>query len=471
MNIKNPLNYTALKRGVLLSFILVANMNVVFGQEPLSLSDAIAISLDENYGIQIQEKQNIIAKNNNAWGETGLLPTITLQLQSQNSRRNQSSDNLFFGGQLFPGFELNDQRTYNLVPSAQVNWTIFQGGKAILTKRRLEQMEAESMQNAEVVVSNTIQSVILAYYIAVLEKQRLKVYEKQMNLSADRFEYLRTKFEIGGAASTDVMLEEGNYLTDSVNIINQGLIYHNAIRNLNVLMVNDNLNQDYELTDSLVFEDQNYNYDQLEGRMLSENVDLKKIYVSQSILELEVKRNQADLYPKLNFNGGYEWNRNKSDLTSAEYSGPNTSYQNPPDPLISKTGTYFANFTLSFNLYNGGRVNRAIRNSVVSEDIGNLQIDQLKQSLTQDLMEAFERYEIRKKIYMINARKEKVAETNLNVSNEKFKNGSINSFDFRVVQNNYLAASSQKLEALYLLKESRVELMRLTGGIVSSHDQ
>ncbi|MAE83383.1 MAG: transporter [Flammeovirgaceae bacterium] len=443
----------------------------LFAQQPLSLSDAIQIGLERNYDIRIEQKNVITSQNNNSWGEAGILPTIRLDVASQNSIRNQQSDNQFFGGQLFPGFELDDQRTYGLTPSLNINWTIFQGNKAIISKRRLEQLEAESMQNADVVIANTLQAIILAYYNAVLEKDRLDAYQTQLSLSRDRFRYTDTKYQLGSAVTSDVLLEENNYLTDSTNFINQGLIYRNAVRSLNVLLVSEDLNQNYEFTDDLEFEEQQYQFNELSKAMLSENVDIKKIYISQSILEAQVRQNKADLYPTLSFNGGYNWNRNVSDLTNASYNGPNPDYQNPPEPLVSNSGTYFANFTLSFNLFNGGRVNRAIRNAVVAEDIGNLRIEKLQTTLDRDLYQAYERYQVRRQLYGISDRSAEAARINYSISEEKFKGGTINSFDFRVVQNNYLTASVQKLQALYNLMDSKVELMRLTGGLIADYGE
>ena len=443
----------------------------LFAQQPLSLSDAIQIGLERNYDIRIEQKNVITSQNNNSWGEAGILPTIRLDVASQNNIRNQQSDNQFFGGQLFPGFELDDQRTYGLTPSLNINWTIFQGNKAIISKRRLEQLEAESMQNADVVIANTLQAIILAYYNAVLEKDRLDAYQTQLSLSRDRFRYTDTKYQLGSAVTSDVLLEENNYLTDSTNFINQGLIYRNAVRSLNVLLVSEDLNQNYEFTDDLEFEEQQYQFNELSKAMLSENVDIKKIYISQSILEAQVRQNKADLYPTLSFNGGYNWNRNVSDLTNASYNGPNPDYQNPPEPLVSNSGTYFANFTLSFNLFNGGRVNRAIRNAVVAEDIGNLRIEKLQTTLDRDLYQAYERYQVRRQLYGISDRSAEAARINYSISEEKFKGGTINSFDFRVVQNNYLTASVQKLQALYNLMDSKVELMRLTGGLIADYGE
>jgi outer membrane protein len=450
--------------------LLVLSLTAV-AQESLSLAEAISTGLERNYGIQIERANVEIATGNNTWGQAGALPTITLNAQSQNSIRNQESDNQFFGGQLFPGFELDDQRTYVVTPSAQVSWTIFQGGKALISKRRLDQLEAESMQNADIVVSNTIQSIILGYYLVVLEKQRLNVYEKQFTLSKDRYEYVKTRLDIGGAVTSDLLLEEDNYLTDSANLINQRLAYNNVLRNLNILLVEEELEKEYAFSDSLYFEKMEFEYADLEQSLYADNVDLKKLFTSQSILRSQTVIARSDIFPTLSMNGGYQWSRDKSDLTNAEYTGPNQNYQNPPDPLISKTGTYYANFTLSFNLYNGGKINRAIRNSVIQEDIGNMRIDDLKISLRKDLMEAYDRYMIRSQLYGISEKRVASAKTNLDISGEKFRNGSINSFDYRVVQNNYLSASIQELQALYNLIDSKVELMRLTGGIIETYNQ
>ena len=449
---------------------LLIGAGSAWAQQPLSLSDAIQIGMERNYDIRIEQKNVITSQNNNSWGEAGILPSVRLDVASQNNIRNQQSDNQFFGGQLFPGFELDDQRTYGLTPSLNINWTIFQGNRAIISKRRLEQLEAESMQNADVVIANTLQAIILAYYNAVLEKDRFEAYQTQLDLSRDRFRYTDTKYQMGSAVTSDVLLEENNYLTDSTNLINQGLIYRNAVRTLNVLLVSEDINQDYEFTDELIFEEDLYDFEELKKTMYSENVDMKKIYISQSILETQVKQNRADLYPTLSFNGGYNWNRNVSDLTNASYNGPNPDYQNPPEPLVSKTGTYFANFTLSFNLFNGGKVNRAIRNAVVAEDIGNLRIEKLETTLDRDLYQAYERYQVRRQLYGISNRSEEAARINYSISEEKFKGGTINSFDFRVVQNNYLTASVQKLQALYNLMDSKVELMRLSGGLIGNFE-
>ncbi len=438
-------------------------------QEQLSLSQAIQIGLERNFNIQIENKNTTIASNNNTWGQAGRLPTVDLTASNQNSLRDQKSDNQFFGGRLFPGYRLDNQKSYSLTPGVNVGWTIFQGNRVIINKKRLEQIQAESEQNAEVVVSNTIQAIILGYYLAALEGRRLEEFRKQLDLSGDKYLYIKTKYNLGGAVTSDVLLEENNYLTDSANAINQQLSLNNAMRNLNFLLVEPDLDKKYSLTDSLLVEDIVYDFDDLVDAAFSENVNLRRIYLTQAILETATNQQKSFLYPTLTFNGGYNWNKNVSDLTNARYEGPTDDYQTPPEPLIRRTGTYFVNFTLAFNLFNGKRINTAIKNAVVQEDIGNLRIDQLKQSVSADLATAYDQYTVRRQLYGINQRRRVASEINLSNTEQKFRNGSINSFDYRDVQNNYLSAAIQELQSIYNLIDSKVTMMRLTGGIIETY--
>jgi len=441
--------------------------SVVGAQEQLSLSQAIEKGLDRNYDIKVERKNIDIAENNNAWGEAGRLPNVTLNATSNNSQFNNESGDQFFNGQTFPGFELNEQRSYSVQPSLNANWVIFDGFRVSYNKDRLENLENETVGNAEIVISNTVQAIILGYYIAVLEKERLDVFEKQLALSRDKYNRVKIKADIGSAVSSDLLLEEGNYLNDSVNFINQKLAYRNALRDLNFLFDEDQVDKDYQFTDDLEHEVEEIELGQLISKLDEENVDLKTLYLSQAILRNDVKIASADRMPRLSVDLGYSYNRSVQDLTSA--SSPNPGFNAPPETSINTRGTYYANFTLSYTLFNGNQINRAIKNAVIREDIGNIRLDRLKSSINRDLADTYDQYQTRKQLYNINERRVDAAASNLNISKEKFDNGTINSFDYRTVQNTNLDASVQRLQSLYNLIESKVALMRLTGGILDKY--
>ncbi|MTI38725.1 TolC family protein [Fulvivirga lutimaris] len=437
--------------------------------QSLSLSEAISIGLEKNFDIRIERKTVEVAENNNAWGEAGRMPNVTLNTTYNNSMINNKSGDQFFNGTTFPGFELNNQVNSALTPALNVNWTIFNGNKVNIGKARLDDLQRESEGNAEIIISNTIQAIILGYYIAELEAERLDTYKQQLNLSSDKYEHIKVRSEIGSAVSSDILLEEGNYLNDSVSYINQQLAYRNAVRNLNFLLNEQDVDKDYVFTDNLINEVEEIDFADLTSRLESNNVDLKKLYLSQAILNHNIGIARADRMPRLSVDAGYSYSRSVQDLTNAE--SDNVNFVAPNETSITNRGTYYANFTLAFTLFNGNKINRAIKNAVVQEDIGNIRIEKLRSSINRDLYDKYDEYNTRLMIYNINKRRVEAAEVNLSISDEKFKTGSINSFDFRTVQNNNLDAKIQLLQSLYNLIDSKVALMRLTGGLMDNYTE
>jgi len=450
---------------ILIFFIgIVCASYFVNAQESLSLSDAIQTALQRNYDILIERGNVEVAENNNSWGEAGRLPTVSLNLNQNNAL----TDNVKVA---FPTSTQGQTVSNQVNPSISANWTIFDGFKVNINKKRFELLQAETEGNASIVIANTLQSIILGYYLAVLERERLDEFEKQLALSRDKFDYIKVKSDLGSAVSTEVLLEEGNYLTDSISYINQQLAFRNAVRNLNILLAEKNVAKTYVFLDSLNIPDEEYTLEDLRTKMLGENVDLKKQYISQSVLGQATKLSYAGRYPTLSLNAGFSENKNSLDLSNATFFTGSGFTDGPNTRLKSTTDTYSANFTLSFTLFNGGKIKRAIKNSIVNERVGQLRVEELENSLDKDLLSMLDQYNIRRQLFGINARRENAAAINLSLSEEKFRNGSINSFDYRDVQNNYLSSSILKLQAAYNLISSKVDLMRLTGGLIQEYNE
>mgnify|MGYP000040920231 CR=1 FL=1 len=439
---------------------LFLGVGSVYAQEPLELSEAIKRCLEKNYEIEIQEGLVEQAENNNSWGEAGRFPSLNLSV----SQTNRASDAIKVGSPFQP---LGVTISNSLDPQVNLNWVLFDGFRANITEDRLEQLQFETQGNADIVLSNTLQALILAYYRTSLEQERLEVFENTLKLSRDKYQYLQSKQSYGAAVTSDVLLEEGNYLTDSVNFINQQLTYKKSFRELNRLMVAKNPNETYELG-VLEAPMNSYEYTDLEQKALAGNIDLKKKYVSQSIIKHEIELSRASSYPKFSMDVNAGTSIGQTDFSNAEFFDQTTReyVSGPSDPQSTVTNNYGLNFSITYNLFNGKKVNRAIKNALIRENIGDLEIESMKYSLQTDLRNALDEYQIRQQIYFINKRKMESAKLNLQISEEKFKLGAINSFDFRTVQINYITAALQELNSRFGLKESELNLMRLTGGIL-----
>ncbi len=447
------MKYFILSIGILCAFVSNA-------QESLSLSDAIEVGLSNNFDIKIERGNVEVTTLNNNWGETGIFPSLSASLSgSYNSSDNRELVN--------PFAFLAKTNTLQTQPSINLNWNLLSIYNIQITKRRLEQLQAESEGNASIVIANTIQSIILGYYIAVLEKERLDQFDDQLDLSRDKYNRVRIRQEIGSSNTSDLLLEEGNYLTDSTNYINQQLQYQNAISNLNFLLGIQEPAPNYSLTDSLDRETMDVDLMQLIDLMEKENVDVKKQYITQEVLGLDTELRNWDRYPSLSLGANYTFSRSRVDISD----WPTDIVQNiGSDVGHNENLSWGANFTISFTLFNGGRINRAIQRAQLQENIGEIRVDRLKASLRRDLKQAVDQYNVRKQLYQINARRKNAAKQNLDIAADKFDNGSIDSFDYRTIQNTYLSAAILELQAIYNLIDSKVTLMRLTGGLVREYN-
>ncbi|MCC5944577.1 MAG: TolC family protein [Bernardetiaceae bacterium] len=425
-----------------------------WAQEALSLAEAITRTLSNNYGIQIAQREADIATLNNNWGDVGRFPTIELLLGQNNSLTQIINPASFLQGQT-----LNN----DVEPSLMLNWQLFGAGRINIMKKRLEQLQAESQGNAVIVVQNAIETLILGYYRTLFEQEQIRVSEKVLALSADRYNYAKLAHEVGAMSYADVLFEKSSWLNDSLTYIQQKLSFRNTMRDLNEIMGEQNINQSYTLTEKLKAEPQNYDYEALKEKMFAENIDLRTKFISQEVLKNAQDMAKAAVYPTVDFNLSYTNNINRQDLSGAQFASGNP-IENPVN--LARRSNYFAGFTVRFMLFNGKQLQRQIQRTALQTDIGTQDIDRLKLELARDLANTHDTYEIRIMLYQIAKQSREIAEENIQISEQQFKQGTINSFDFRIVQNNYQNTALAELEAIYNLIESQTALMRLTGEIL-----
>jgi len=415
-----------------------------FSQDKLSLQDAINVALQNNFQLQISNLQTSQAKINNTWGQAGRYPMISLSGTQGNNVSDQSQNPTSFIQALLISNSVQG--------GMDLNWTLFNGFSVKANKERLGQLEEQSLGNAAIVVENTLQAVILAYYNVQLQKDKLGLLSEVLELSKDKYHYNKLKSDLGTAVSTDVLQFQNQVLIDSSNVMVQEIALGNARRNLNII-IGVQSETSYDLLDDLFENFPEYDLSDLKQKMESSNQNLKNQYINSEIFRQDVKLAKASMYPVVSFNTGALMN--------------NSSYRISDFPSQSGTNiNYYGNFSLSFTLFNGGKVKRAIQNADIQTKINELQVGELKQTLNRDLIQAHELYEMRKKIYALNQESVNVAKKNLIVAKEKYDMGVMNSFNFRDVNMVYLNTGMSTLEALNNLIDSKTELTRLTGGLL-----
>jgi len=413
----------------------------------LGLLDAIQVGLNQNFQILVSKKSIEKAINNNTYGQAGGLPTVDLGLNQNNSVSQNNNPASFLQGT----YSSNSFR-----PFVDVNFTIFSGFKIKMTKEKLDLLQSQSEGNATLVIQNTIQAIILAYYDVVVQQKKLEIFEEVKNLSRDQYELNQHKKDLGTITTFDLVQVQSAYFSDSTSFINQELAVNNAVRNLNLLLALP-IETEMMLVDTILPEIQLFSLEALHDEMFSNNQNLKNLLINQELLHNDITLRKSDLYPRLSVGVGGSDNF--------------THFASERGKSDGSTLNFYGNFTLSYRLYNGGIVRRSIESSKIQSDIGELNIAELKLSLERDLNSAYDTYNNRIKIVGISHANVGIAKINLDLGSDKFKNGTINSFNYRDIQLKYILASLNELEAAYLLIQSHTELVRLTGGILSNTEQ
>lgn len=426
-------------------------------QENLSLEGAIRLGLDKNFSIQIENQRVEVARNNNTLGNAGMWPSVNVGATQSFSRTDIDNPASFLSSGNIKGSSLN--------PTVSVDWTVFNGFNVRISKDKLEYLEQQSIGNAQVVIESSIQSIILAYYTALLEEERLNVFKRTLKLSSDRYEYGKLRGQIGTAVTFDILQDKSAYLTDSSNYIQQVQNYNNAVRNLNLLMGVD-VDEVFMLSDSLTVEPQKLDRDELMSRMTSNNSNLKNQYLNQEIFKRDVLLARSSMYPLVSMNLNGSSNRQIQDLSSAVFA----SGQTGDSGIKSSTLNYTAGVTLSFTLFNGGKIRSQLENARVNEQIALIQVSELKASLKNNLITNFDQYNLRSNLLSIAKENVETATLNLQMATDRYRNGTISSFDYRDIQINYLTSSLNYLQAIYNVIETETELMRLTGGLSAAYD-
>lgn len=121
--------------------------------------------------------------------------------------------------------------------------------------------------------------------------------------------------------------------------------------------------------------------------------------------------------------------------------------------------------TFSFILYNGEKTTIAYQNAKIDAENAEFSISDKKNQLSKTLDDLFSQYVSLKKIYEILKSNVKLSANSLNIAEQKLLEGSINGFDFRQVQLNYLNAQNAVTNITYAIKINELELQKLAGGL------
>jgi outer membrane protein TolC len=446
------------------------NLSVFAQEQLLTKEQAVALALENNFGIKVAKNLVEIADNNATLLNSGFLPTLTGTAGSNYQRDDSTFE---FPGQFLrndDGSVRTDTNTGSPVPrpnselykaEAQrynaflnANYLLFDGMGRFYNYQRLKEQYQLSELQARETIENTMVQLFSVYFEVARLTENEKVQQQALEISAQRIQRVEYSFEYGQNTKLDILNAQVDGTNDSINLLNTKQQLANTKRDLSVLM-NRDLNNFFEV-DTLVQFIPKIEIENYIAQTDLNNVALLQTERNLSINKYDIKVTQSGYLPTIGLNGAYGWNLN----------------QNAPGPFfpgvtVNNRRNFGLGATLTWNLFDGGGTNVRVRNAKIAYENRELEKQQIKLEVDRDIQNAKAIYENRLTIYQIQEQNVVTNLNNFDRSREQFQLGRISSIEFRQAQINLLNASTNKNLAKYDAKLAELQLLQLTGQLLN----
>jgi outer membrane protein len=413
-------------------------------QSTLTINEALKIALQNNYEITIASNASLINKTNNTLGNSGFLPTVSLNAADNFALNNIDQQINSTNG--VNKIAKNGATNIALNASIGLNWTVYDGGKMFITKQKLNHIEAQGELALRAQVQQTVLEVVKAYYNVVQLKQQLLSVNEVIAYNTERVKILQTINNNGLSPKNLLLQAKIDLNVYKENSIKQISTIKAAKRALNQILAIAS-ETDFDVPDTIPC---NFTPDkaQLLNKLESNNLDLLALQKKQEINLSTIKELEAGKYPIVNLNGSYG-------LSQIKNSAGNLLQNNSNGLQIGAS--------ITVPLYQGGNIERQVKLAKIQYKAGNLLLEQTKLNLSSQLQSALDQYQIQSDLLKIEIENEALAKENLTISIERLRYGQTNSLELRQAQESFVESETRRINFNYNLKLAEASIKQMIG--------
>lgn len=422
-----------------LQWLVAQNPNPV-----LTPDEAVRLALEKNYDIQLTRADADIARLNNTKGNAGMLPIVNF-VAGDNIGVNGVQVQNFADGRTIEAYgALNN----TLTASVQLNWTLFDGRRMQIAKKRLEELEALGQINLRSQIQQTTAEVLQAYYQIVRTRLNERALAEVITLNEERLRIAEARLAAGFAAQTDALQARIDLNQRRADLLNQQIQTDASKRALNRLLVrppetpfdvDENLLNTYKPDRNALLE-----------KMMTQNPGLLSLRKSAEISALVVDENTTLNKPRITGIG--QFNTLRSD--------------NASDFILNNTRAGLTvGASMVIPLYTGGNYKRQVEVARVQAQQAGLQVETQRLNVETELDNQLAFFNVNGQVLTLEEENVKNARESLNVSTERFRLGQTNALEVQTAQNTLEQALTRRNLVQYNLKATELQLRFLAGEL------
>lgn len=411
--------------------------------QELSLNDALSIALKNNLGIRIAHNAVDIAVINNSYGVAGGLPFVqgtatenqqltSIKQQYSNPANNKSS---------------NNARSNNISAGLGADELLYNGGRVVNAKKRLEATELQSRQLLDSRVQTLMYNVMLKYYDIVRQQSYAKTVEISIEASRQKLDIVKKQQRVGVANDANLFQSQVDLNTQIQNLQAQQLVVEQGKTDLltlltlkpdSVVLIRDTILVDVSMRlDSIL-------------AAVQQNADVQAAYQQITIDQYIEKEVGAQRYPALLLNAGYNFSHT---VNAAGFSLLNQSY-----------GPYIG-LGLTIPIFNGNIYRKQQQVAGINVKIASLQRDTLLLGINSSAVKGWQAY--RNNLQQLETAKENydLSQKLLDLVLKRFQYKQATIVDVKNAQQSFENAGFLMINVSYAAKVSEIQLRRLANRL------
>lgn len=426
--------------------IFLSTIFLAGAQRVLTLEEAIATALQNNYDIQLAKNDSLSAAINYSYRNTVFLPTLNATASTIWNNSNQKQV-------LIDTSRKSNVHNNNIQAGLALNWVLFDGFRMFATREKAAVLLQAGSYAAKEQIVNTIANVVKTYFNIARQKQLIKATNVQIKLNEERVKLAQYKLDIGTGAKPDVLQSRVDLNTQKslkmqretdIEILKEELLQSMNMRDKPEFDIPDTIPVNYNVALGDVLQDLEMTNPTL--LLAKKNID---------VANLTLKETRAGLFPTVSFNSNYIYSRSRNSVAINRFS-----------PLLNQTNGFNYGFNAAIPIFNQFRVRRQMKQDELNISFQKMQYENSRSLLNMQILNSFKNYEQQKQQLKLQEENITYANELLFIENEKYKLGHGTLVELRQAQASYAQAYDQLIAARYNAKIAETELMRLRGDIV-----
>jgi outer membrane protein len=420
--------------------LLIAGFLILFtgftGQAQIKawkLEDCINYALSKNIQIQkaiLSVNQSQLASDQ---ARNNRLPNLSASV-SQNFNWSKNN-NISNGGS---GASGANSTNYSL----SSNITLFNGAK-LSTKMKQAEIDLQNGQFYTEAVKESVGLSILNAYLQVLyANESVSNAQKQIEATTEQLDLAKEQMNTGLKSMSDYLTIKSELATEKSTLAtsqSQRSIAKVTLMQLMELPVDPNFEISSPNLDSLLIKTEKPDAQFIYNTALGFKPEIKNAELTKESVMLNVKIAKADLMPSIQMGAGLT-SGYSSLTTGADYTGQLKDKVSPSVGL-----------SLAVPIFQKKQIKTNV--SIANIAVSNAELDELntKNTLRKEIEQACLDVETAKSVYVAGLDQMQSSQESYNVTDEKYKQGLLNSVDFQVQKTSLIAAESKLLQAKYSL--------------------